>query len=294
MARALRSLAAGVALTAAAASFAQVPDVVAHVDLRITYYVQPGGDGRLQAWDSLGRLSTVGLQFFLEPGLEAFFSQRFDVPSGSSDTSQVDEMYVEDAGYWRFGKQALPFGNGAILDDRAMGVRLHTKFSGAGIPLVVAGCDELPGRQEGLIGRLGSKVGFSFALGRHFGIDVGSLAILRLPTEFKSRGEGYRQALGGDYAAKLGIWRIELEAAWFDRGHTAADPDLVVTDLRARLSPNVAKSFELAWSRDWKDGSDFYSASGQFQVAPATWIEPRVRMKGGRTLDFALTVHVRL
>ncbi|KXK14694.1 MAG: hypothetical protein UZ18_ATM001001667 [Armatimonadetes bacterium OLB18] len=155
MALALRSLAAGVALTAAAASFAQVPDVVAHVDLRITYYVQPGGDGRLQAWDSLGRLSTVGLQFFLEPGLEAFFSQRFDVPTGSSDTSQVDEMYVEDPGYWRFGKQALPFGNGAILNDRAMGVRLHTKFSGAGIPLVVAGCDELPGRQEGLIGAVG-------------------------------------------------------------------------------------------------------------------------------------------
>lgn len=43
-------------------------------------------------------------------------------------------MYVEDPGYWRFGKQALPFGKGAILDDRAMGVRLHTKFSGAGIP----------------------------------------------------------------------------------------------------------------------------------------------------------------
>lgn len=290
----MRVLAAWVALATATTSLAQVPDVVAHVDLRISYYVQPGGDGRLQAWDSLGRLSTVGLQFFLEPGMEAFFSQRFDVPNGSSDTSQVDEMYVEDPGYWRFGKQALPFGRGAILDERAMGVKLQTQFSGAGIPLAVAGCDELPGRQEGLIGRLGSKVGFSFAVGRHFGIDVGSLAILRLPTEFKSQGQGYRQVLGGDYAAKLGIWRIEIEGAWFDQGHTEADPDLVVTDLRARLSPNVAKSLELAWSRDWTDGADFYAASGQFQIAPATWIEPRVRMKGGRTLDFALTVHVRL
>ena len=289
-----RAVLAGFVLTSACAACAQVPDVFLRVDLYLHMRSSPMSDTTLRAYDSLGHISTVGLVLTLEPGFQAFIAQRLKKIPNDADDQQLDELYVEDPGYWRAGKQYLPFGRNQLLRESVEAVRLDTRFSGAQIPLTASGCDSGIGLQQGVMGRLGSKIGLNFAGGRHFGISATSLTVVRLPERSPGRGRGYRAVLGLDYAFASGPWMVQCEVAAFRSGETDLEKSKEVSDLMLSLEPSIYRSLTLGWSRDWSEKNDMFRIQGKFLLTPGIWVEPIYRLRGGKTFDYGASIRVKM
>lgn len=279
-------------LAVPALSFAQSPDVVVRLDVNPNYQIDSGGVSRFRWYDPLGKHSTVGISMILEPGFRLLVTERLQRMPGDDD--QLDEWYLEDEGNWRVGKQYLPFGRQGILRESALAARVDTNLVIEGLPIALAACDAGPGRQRGLTGRLGGRIGLSFAVGSRFGAQGTSLGVVRDPDLAPGEGRGYRQVIGLDFWRRLGSWRVQGEAAFFRAGQTSLDKDMSVTDLQFSQGRATLNTFTLGWSRDWAAVGDIYRAQAHVLMARSLWLEPILRFKGDRFFDFAVSLRAKL
>ncbi|MBX3120278.1 MAG: hypothetical protein KF784_14530 [Fimbriimonadaceae bacterium] len=290
MRRVLIAIALGVTSLAAA----QTPDVFVKLDARINYRTIPEGRSTLRWYDSLGNLSTVALTFTLEPGFTVLFSERLQrLPTGG-DPEMLDEYYVEDPGYWRFGKQYLPFGQQRLFRESVSAARVNTTLGSDALPLSIAWCDAKGGRQRGLIGRIGTRIGFSFAVGEHFGISPTTLAVMRDMEDAPGKGRGFRQAFALDLGRKIGLLDAKAEFIAFRDGHHAGDDDLNISDIELSFDPSKYRGITFGWTRNWTDNENTLRAQGRFLVTGNAWVEPLIRLKKGQVFDFSVAFHIRL
>ncbi len=278
---------------AAVSACAQAPDVFVRADLRANFGGLNGRSPTLRGYDSLGTYGTVGLILHLEPGLRAYVAQRLDRIPDDPDDNPLDEAFVEDPGYWKAGKQYMPFGQSNLIRESVYGGRLDTHLGGEAVPASIAVCDAGRGLQAGVIGRVGNKIGVSFAVGRHFAISGSSLALIRRPEGSPGAGAGYRQAFGLDYASKRGAMGASVEIVLLQEGHTAADPKRIVSDASVVLGVAANGTLRIGWSRDWNADASYYRIHGRHYLGDSVWIEPFLRYRGGTLFDSGLCINIR-
>lgn len=284
----------GAVVALASGVFAQTPEVLVKLDLNLSFSSGPGTDTLFRAYDLKGRTSTVGLHFSLEPGFLAVVSQRFQKVPSSADQNQLEESYVEDPGYWRAGKQFLPFGVGRILVESVSAGRIQRLVGGDQIPATLAVSEDLKGLPRGFVGRLGSKFGVSFAFGENFGVSATSLANVRKIEDAPGRGRGWGRVIGADFTSKREHWTASVEVAHLDRGATDAILSETVSDIEFRLSPVPDKVLAIGWGRLWKKGVDVFRIEGHLPIASGLWLDPVVRLRGGKLMDAAFQIGVKL
>lgn len=275
------------------AASAQTPDVVVKFDFLLHYRTEQGGKTFLRAYDSLGNYGTVGLSFTLEPGFQVLVSQRLQKIKGNADDDQLDQVFIEDRGYWRMGKQVMPFGQNGLLRESVYGGRLETTLGDLALPASLAACDGGHGLQRGVMGRIGGRLGFSFAIGDRFGIDASSLTVIRRPEDSPGRNRGYKEILGFDYSQFVGRLSVRLEHATFRRGQTDEDLKREVTDVLVSLEPGPNKSLGFGWSRDSSERATYFRILGKAPVGDTAWVEPILKLSEGEIKSFGVSVRVR-
>ncbi len=271
----------------------QVPDVRIKLDATVSYSSVAHGVNSFRLYNPLGRLSTAGLVFFLEPGLRAYISEKLDRPSADADKSLLDEYYIEDEGIWRLGKQYLPFGSGQILRESVQAARGDTNLIVEGLPVSVAYCDSGRGLQRGIVGRIGSWLGASFAIGRHFGINSTALDLVRRPEDAPGEGRGYGQAFGADITRHSGIFTTRGEFVMLREGATNLDPDMRIYDVSLTSDPSRYQSVTAGWTLRAPDRAEFLRVMGSFFVYTGVRVEPMVRYRDGKFYDLTLSVRLK-
>lgn len=272
----------------------QTPDVRIKTDIRMHYRSVRGADSALRWYDTLGRPSLVQVEFELEPGFKAFVSERFQKIRGDADEEQLYEYFVEDPGIWKVGKQMMPFGRNLLIRDMGRGARGDTNLLFDRLPLVMAVADNGPGRLRGVFVRLGSRLGFSGALGSGIGAQSNSLTLVRRPEHGPGKGRGHRLAVGVDYAQRIGDTTIRAEVVGLRRGQSPADTDTEVSDLSVIYDLPKDWGFTVGWSREWRAGFSLFRAEGQVEVYRNVFIEPIVRFRDGALYDAGVSLRVRL
>lgn len=283
------------AVVAPCLAHSQTPDFKLVATLRPTQRTIRNSSNAWRWYDHRARHSTVGLRLFLEPGFQAMVSQRLQQIPNDPDRDSLDEYYVEDPGHWRVGKQVLPFGRAGILRENVLAARTQTRLVFEDVPITIAGCDAGHSLTRGAVGRLGTRLGLSFALGNHFGIAPASLIAFREPEASPGKGRGYREVFGADYSFRLGIADLFGEFARFREGETSADRNMDVSEvgLRFRL-PGLPLAFEAAWSREWIRRTDGWLLEVQFQSGPNLRGTGYVRYLDGHWRDVGLSLMVSL
>lgn len=272
---------------------AQIPDVLVKVDGLLHYRSEAKGKTTLRAYDSLGNYGTVGLSFTLEPGFQVLIAQRFQAIDDSADEDQLDLMFVEDRGFWRVGKQIMPFGANGIVRENSYGARFETNLGSDALPASLAAVDGGTGRQRGVMGRVGTRLGFSFAIGNRFGLDPASFATFRRPEDSPGKGYGYREMYGVDYARKLGQLNVRVEHVVLRRPERDTDEDNSFTDIYLWLEPELRKTLGIGLGRDWEDNSTHIRVLAKIPAALGMWFEPMLLMKNGEVRSFGVSLRVR-
>ena len=272
---------------------AQIPDVRVKFDLSLSLRTEKGQPGLLKAYSVMGRHSTVGLIFFLEPGFRGYVSQKLQKFDNEVDDEFLEEYYIEDPGIWRVGKQFLPFGTGQILRESVLAARADTNLIFEHFPISLAAADGGPGRQRGFAARIGNLYGVSAAYGRHFGIGSTALTQIRRPEDSPGEGRGWRWALGGDYTRRVKELTYRAEGIAFRDGETATDNDLTLVDFSLTWQKTRAVSLLAGWTRILPSGGDVYRLAGSFRMSNTTQLEPIIRYRSERLYDAALEVRVR-
>jgi hypothetical protein len=275
------------------AAFAQVPDVQVHLDARLNYRTLDSGANLIRWYDTLGRRSMIELVFTLEPGFKAVVTQRLERIPNDGDPDQVDEYYIEDEGNWRIGKQVLPFGAQFLNRESVLAARTDTSFFLAHLPLKIAVCDAGPGRERGVVGRFGSRLGVSVEAGYHFGIASTSLEVLRRPEGALGLGRGYRQIYGLDYSEKHGLITSSIEMVAVRNGMTGERNETVL-DLSVALEPDRYHAVTLGFTKAFDQPAYVIRLLGSFYAYRGATIEPVLRFKDGRVFDFGLSARYRL
>lgn len=279
---------------AAAAASAQIPDVLIHLDVRLNYRSLNDGGTAVRWYDTLGRPSLVGLSFTLEPGFKALVTQKLERIPHDGDPDQLDEYYVEDEGNWRVGKQELPFGPKFLDRESVLGARTDTSFIIEHLPLDLAVCDGGLGRQRGVVGRFGTRLGVSFEVGDHFAISSQALSILRHPEDSPGIGRGYHTVVGVDYSKGSGDIQSAIEFVALRGGETSQDADESVLDVSATLKPDEYRSMTFGFTRAFQQSTNIMRVSGSFYGYRGATFEPMVRYKDGKLLDFGISLHFKV
>ena len=271
---------------------AQDPDVRFKVDLLFSY--RTGNERPVVAkfYDALGHFSTVGLTFFVETGFKVFVSEKLQGIDNDPDVQLLDEYYVEDEGLWRVGKQYLPFGRG-LVHESVVAARGDTSLIFEGVPVAAAVCDAGQGRQRGVIGRIGSNLGVSFAFGEHFGINGTALALVRRVERSPGIGAGWQRMFGIDYSQKHKLWSAGAEIVSLQAGELASQGDSVVADVSGTYTPKKGISITAGWSRDFDTSRDFYRLLGAFTLSKGIIFEPILRLRNDRLYDLSIGVHLK-
>jgi hypothetical protein len=278
----------------AGAAMAQNPDIFINIDIRLQFLTGTNGPTFVRFYDNLGRHSTAAVTFYTEAGFQGFVSQKFAKIPHDADRDDLDQYYVEDEGIWRVGKQYLPFGSGRFLRDSVIAVRGDTQLILEGLQISVAACDNGSGRQRGIVGRLGSRLGLSFALGTHFGINATSFTLVRRPEDSPGVGHGYKSVFGIDYTKNAGsLFEFGGEVVLLLNGNTATDRDNAMFDLTGTLKADPRRQVTVGWTRDNGQRADFYRVVGVFTVSPKLVVEPILRYKRKDLFDAGVTLHFK-
>lgn len=286
------AIALGGLLTASAS--AQIPDVKLHLDAIGSLRFQRNGNSDFRYYSAFGQYSTVSLQFELEPGFTGFLAQKLDRIRNDGDRDSVDQAYVEDEGIWRIGKQYLPFGSGQVLRETGMAVRGDTTLIFEQLPLRMALVDSGQERQRGFIGRMGTNLGMSVAVGRHFGINGTALTQIRRPEDAPGEGRGWRNVLGFDARQRFGAVDLRGEIVLLRDGETAADADTSILDASAYWVINGFADLTLGYTREANSRTDFLRAVAEIETTENLWLRPFVRMKSGRVWDYGVELRFKL
>jgi len=274
---------------------AQNPDVSLKFEGRFDYRIPKDAQQTLHPYDTLGRPSLLQLQFRLEPGLKAYVAQRLQRIPGDGDPELLDQYFVEDEGVWRVGKQIVPFGNGAFLRETTLAARGDIDLPIEGAQLAIAICDSGHSRQSGFAGRMSffdGDLGFSAAIGRHWGINAGSFTYFRRPEDSPGQGAGLKQILGADLSHTFGPLRGKAELVLMSGGKTPQDPTGAALDLSIAASPSKLRTYELGWTRS-PSRQDFIRIVGILQTVKNVTLEPMVRFRNGIAYDFSIQLHVK-
>jgi hypothetical protein len=275
-------------------ALAQVPDVRLKFDLGIYTRLATGNQAQFRTYDTLGRPSIVSLTFFLESGLRAYTAQRFERIVGSGDTDFIDELYIEDEGSWRLGKQYLPFGYGRILAESAVGARADSSIVLDGVPIAIGFCDNGTGFQRGVFGRIGRPGLNAFAAsGRHFGISGTGLTVLRRPEDAGGKGRGYEILLGLEATRRIGIGSATATIANYRKGESVQDPDFLLVDV-AYITKKLNQLYGAAGITYGSNPNAWlFRLGGGVSLDTRTDVEPMIRFKDGRFHDFTVGVRFR-
>lgn len=284
----------GFCLALAAISSAQQPDVKIKFDATLSYRAEHHGPSEFRAYSTLGRYSTVGLTLILEPGLRVFVTEKLGRISGDPDADLFDQYYIEDEGNWRVGKQILPFGEGLLVHESVPAIRADSGLILEGVPVAMAFCDAGPGRQRGVVARLGSTIGISLFEGRHFGISGSSLTLLHEPERAMGVDRGYKQALEIGLSRRLGLLQSSAELISFTQGETSADEDMNVGDLQLSLEPKRAGfSAFLGYSLSSLDNERVVRLGGSVKLSRNIALESMVREKNSHFWDYTLQTRLK-
>lgn len=290
----MRTILVFAALAVSTLASAQIPDVIVKFDPIFHYRTDREGKTTFRAYDALGNYGTVGLSFTLEPGFLVLVSQRLQTIAGNADDDQLDQIFIEDRGLWRVGKQLMPFGQNHLLRESAYGARFETNLGSDALPASLAACDSGSGRQRGLMGRIGSDLGVSFAVGDRFGIDASSFATLRPPEASPGRNRGFKEVYGGDFSRRYGNLEFSLEHVLLRAPETALDEKTEISDLLITFFGTDDRTISLGWSRDWSTSDTDFRVSGIFPVGGGAWIEPLLLTKSGKVRTFGFSLRVRM
>jgi hypothetical protein len=214
--------------------------------------------------------------------------------TGDPDTSLLDQYYVEDPGLWRVGKQIIPFGAGRVIQDTALAARGDTNLIFEGLPVAVAVCDAGPGLARGFDARIGSRIGLSVFLGRHFGISSGSFTQIREPEASPGYGRGYQAAVAIDGARRFGKFELKGEIVDVTQGETVADRDLDVADGTISYFPNRSVTLTAGYTWEGPDGKQFLRFGSVAPITRGVQFESWVRFKDNALWDVSLQIRVRL
>lgn len=289
MARALGIIGLGLAAMAAG----QNPDVRFRFDLAPTYRTDSRGLGSLRLYDPLGRYSTFGISLLTEIGFRVVVAQRLARIGNEADRSGIDVGYVEDEGLWRVGKQYVPFGSGRMIRESLIAARGDTDLFIEGFPIAAALADGGAGQARGFSARVGSRIGFSVAIGEHWGSAATSFTPIRRPEESGGRGSGYRLLLGVDAARKIGSFEAFGDLVIARQGQTPNDPDRFAFELGGSFRLPNRSLVVASYARDSATSRDFFRLSGAFPVERRATLEPFLRVSEGRLFDLALTLRIR-
>lgn len=290
--RGLLFLAAGLGSSVASA---QTPDVSVKLDVRLAYGAVNGGNGEIRWYDRLGRYSTVGLAFRLEPGLRVVITEKLQRVAGRADDEPLDEYYVQNGMSWRIGRQYVPFGRDTLYREALRAVRFDTAFAVGDYPLTVVACDNGPRRTRGALAHVqAGPFGISVAGGDHFAISPTALSHLRRPEDAPGEGGGYRALYGFDMAFVRGDWTLFGEAIRFRDGHTVADVDRDAYDVGFRWDHGPDHYAILGWTQDTAGSSGTLRLQGSSPIARHVWVEPMVRFRNGSFHDLCVALRVKL
>ncbi len=273
---------------------AQIPDIHVHLDATISLRNENNGPSSVEFYDYQGRPSIASIYFYTQQGFKAYVAEKLQQMPKDPGNDPFDEYYFEDEGIWRVGKQYLPFGSGRILHESALAARGDTNLIIEGVPISVALCDGGDGFQRGVTGRIGSMIGASFALGRHFGIASTALDDVRLPDQAPGEGHGWKQAFGVDAARRIGHWTLRAEAVNFQDGETASDMNNTIVELGAGLDPKKGESINFAWTDQLPNRQEFWRVSGTFAMAKGVAFEPMLRFRNSSLYDLVASIRIRL
>ena len=271
---------------------AQAPDVRIKFDVLYSYRTTTNGPTIARFYDALGHYSLLSMTFYLEPGFRSFVSEKLQRIDNDADNQTLDEYYVEDEGLWRVGKQYLPFGKNLVRES-ALAVRGDSSLVVEGLPISLAAVDAGSGKQRGVVGRFGSNIGVSFAMGDHFAINSTALALVRRLERPSGQGFGWRQMFGIDYTNKHSQWTVMAEIVNLRNGYLLHDTDAVVTDVSATFQPKKGTSMTWGWSRNFANIGDFFRFAGAFAVSKNISFEPILRLRNGSLFDLSLGARYR-
>jgi hypothetical protein len=248
----------------------------------------------MKGYDPMGRYSTVALDFTLEPGFNVVVSQKFQRIPHDADPESFDEYYIEDKGYWKVGKQYLPFGRSTVLRESVYAGTIRLTIGDRAFPFVFGYADAGEGRQRGFMARIGDKVGLSIMEGHNLAINATALTVIRRPEESPGRGRGYERTFGIDGRITVAPnMTVSLDHVSFRRGETAEDDLLDVSDISVTWMPQPDLHASLALTHEWRSVSTFIRLSGHFAVKDGIYLEPFVRLKDGRVFDASLSLRIK-
>ena len=275
-------------------SFAQAPDVRIKLDGTLSYRTQSSGPTNLRLYGTDGRPSTLGISFVLETGFHGFVSEKLERITGDPDPSLLDEYYIEDPGIWKVGKQTIPFGLTRVMHETALGARADTNLIFQGLPVALLICDAGEGLQRGFDARIGSKVGLSVFLGRHFGISSGSLTQIREPEASPGSGRGYQAAVAIDGSRRFGKFELKGEMVNLTQGETVLDRDRNVADGTISYFPSRSITLTAGYSWVAPEGKQYLRFGGALPITRGVQFEPWIRFKDNALWDVSLQIRVRV
>lgn len=276
-------------------SLAQTPDIIVAVDFRPTLLLGDGANGQLRWFDAYGNPSTVGFKGRFADGNRFTVTQRLARQISNGDPDQVDEMYLENPGQWKIGKQVLPFGQHSLYRETALALRLKTNLVFENAPLDFAIVDAGRGRPRGAIGRIGSNTGLSFAFGDNFSVQDSAFTILRQDIAGLGQDRGYRAMYGLDTIYFAFPFSVEGEAIFLREGQTPGDIDQSITDIRAKYQlPNGRDNVSISWAHEWNTSIDSFRIDGEFVLLDQLLLMPHIRFGSNGLGQFGTTFRFRL
>ncbi len=289
----LRVYAGSLLVAIASIAFAQQPDVQVKADLYGSFFSGKGENNAVRFYDLMGHYGTVALSVTFEQGFHIWASERIERIANNRDSEQLDEYYVEDPGIWRLGKQYLPFGRQGLLREDARAARGDTRLLIRDVPISVAVCDNGTRLTQGVVGRLGSVIGLSFAYGHNFGAESTDFTVVRRP-EAVIPGRGYGAIVGVDFARHFGMYTLQVEGAALRNGETSLDQSTDIADALVTLQPDKYKAITFGISRDWNKDLTLFRVQGKFLLTRSVWLEPIIRTRNSEFYDLGVTLHVKL
>jgi hypothetical protein len=267
---------------------AQAPDVKIKGDISLGMTSSNDFSLGAKSYTPLGRHSIFSLQATLPIGLKVFLSERSEAIKNDPDDDSFDEYYVEDPGLWRVGKQYIPFGGGGFFRQSVLAARVDSKLILEGLPLALAFVDGGNGRQYGLAGRVGSRgLGLSFCVGRHWGINSTSLALVQSIQTPEGIGNGWRQAFGFDLSRRTGkvSYRSEILLLREAEG-TSTDREL--GDFQIGYDLGHRHSASLGISKSFGEADLLYRFGGVYNAAKGVQLEGLYRLTNSAFRDFSI------
>ncbi len=289
----LRACLCLLAIAYACAVPAQQPQVSVNLDLWPTVRADRDGKFRFHWYDDTGHHSVVSVTMLTEVGFRAFVSQRLELIAGDADNEYLNEFYVEDTGYWRVGKQLIPFGLESLERELVTAARADTRFALGGWPLKIAWCGGNIGLPTGYVARVGRSLGLSIASGRHFGVSGLAFQELRRPEDSPGRGRGYREMYGADLTHRVGRLRLEAEWVRTRRGHSAEDVDNDYALARLVYTLSGEQSVALTLAHDFDAGSDHYRLRHSLLVHDRLEAFQQLRWREASITEASLGLRIR-